>query len=252
MAVLGRRRERRCDWFSMTPGAVRRAPRAPGARGAVHRRGAGDRRARPRAEQGDPPGGPPRMTLRRRSTRWPSRTGRRAPTRSTSRVPTRWRSGCCEAHPEADADVVLPAILLHDCGYFLVPEEDHLKGLAGAPVGWEPDITRRHEIEGARIAGEILAQVGYDPRAHRARSRRSSTATTRARRRCRSRTRSSRTPTSSGATPRAASASAAGGWTARRRTSWTSWSRAIDTWLLTDAGRELARETLAESRCASW
>ena len=26
----------------------------------------------------------------------------------------------------------------------------------------------------------------------------------------------------------------------------------IDAWLLTDAGRELARETLAESRCASW
>ena len=68
-----------------------------------------------------------------------------------------------EAHPEADADIVLPAVLLHDCGYLLVPEEDHLKGLAGAPVGWEPDITRRHEIEGARIAGEILDQVGYDP-----------------------------------------------------------------------------------------
>jgi HD superfamily phosphodiesterase len=68
-----------------------------------------------------------------------------------------------ERHPEADADIVLPAILLHDCGYFLVPEEDHLKGLAGAPVGWDADITRRHEIEGARLAGEILAEVGYDP-----------------------------------------------------------------------------------------
>jgi HD superfamily phosphodiesterase len=68
-----------------------------------------------------------------------------------------------DAHPEADADVVLPAILLHDCGYFLVPEEDHMKGLAGAPIGWEADVTRRHEIEGARLAGEILGQVGYDP-----------------------------------------------------------------------------------------
>jgi hypothetical protein len=26
-----------------------------------------------------------------------------------------------EAHPEADADIVLPAVLLQDCGYFLVP-----------------------------------------------------------------------------------------------------------------------------------
>ena len=59
---------------------------------------------------------------------------------------------------------MLPAILLHDCGYFLVPEEDHLKGLAGAPIGWEADVTRRHEIEGARLAGEILGRVGYDRR----------------------------------------------------------------------------------------
>jgi HD superfamily phosphodiesterase len=68
-----------------------------------------------------------------------------------------------ESHPEADAAIVLPAILLHDCGYVLVPEEDHLKGLAGAPIGWEAEITRRHEIEGARLAGEILREVGYDP-----------------------------------------------------------------------------------------
>ena len=67
-----------------------------------------------------------------------------------------------DRHPEADADIVLPAILLHDCGYFLVPEDEHLKGLAGAPIGWEADITRRHEIEGARLAGEILGRVGWD------------------------------------------------------------------------------------------
>jgi hypothetical protein len=67
------------------------------------------------------------------------------------------------AHPEADADVVLPAILLHDVGYMAVPAEDHLKGLAGAVKGWEPDITRRHEIQGAVLAGEILGAVGWDP-----------------------------------------------------------------------------------------
>ena len=64
--------------------------------------------------------------------------------------------------PEADEGIVLPAILLHDVGYFEVPEDDHMKGLAGAPVGWDPDITRRHEIAGARIATEILRGVGYD------------------------------------------------------------------------------------------
>lgn len=69
-----------------------------------------------------------------------------------------------EAHPQADPDVVLPAVLLHDIGYMAVPAEDHLKGLAGAVRGWEPDITRRHEIRGAALAGEILAEVGWDER----------------------------------------------------------------------------------------
>ena len=64
--------------------------------------------------------------------------------------------------PEADAGVVLPAILLHDVGYVEVPEDEQLKGLAGAPIGWEPDITRRHEVAGARIAGTLLRELGYD------------------------------------------------------------------------------------------
>ena len=66
------------------------------------------------------------------------------------------------AHPEVDPDIVLPAVLLHDIGYMAVPSDDHLKGLAGAVKGWEPDITRRHEIQGAALAGEILAGVGWD------------------------------------------------------------------------------------------
>lgn len=66
------------------------------------------------------------------------------------------------AHPEADADVVLPAVLLHDVGYMAVPAQDHLKGLAGAVTGWQPDITRRHEIQGAALAAEILGKAGWD------------------------------------------------------------------------------------------
>jgi HD domain len=67
------------------------------------------------------------------------------------------------AYPQADADIVLPAILLHDVGYMVVPADDHLKGLAGAATGWEPEITRRHETQGAALAGEILGLVGWDP-----------------------------------------------------------------------------------------
>ncbi len=67
-----------------------------------------------------------------------------------------------EALPEADPLVVLPAILLHDVGYARVPEETHHAGLHGAPNGWDADITRRHEREGARLAADILARVGMD------------------------------------------------------------------------------------------
>lgn len=156
-----------------------------------------------------------------------------------------------ERHPEADADIVLPAILLHDCGYLLVPEEDHLKGLAGAPIGWEADITRRHEIEGARLAGEILAEVGYDPE----RTRRIQEIV-------------------DGHDSRAEALSLEDAlmkdadklwrytesgvrichvWMNRTPEEFMDFVESrIDTWLLTDAGRELARETLAESRCASW
>jgi len=156
-----------------------------------------------------------------------------------------------ESFPDAEPDVVLPAILLHDCGYSLVPEEDHLKGLAGAPVGWEPDITRRHEIEGARIAGEILEQVGYDPAridliqdiidGHDSR-------------------------TSAVSLDDAIVKDAdklwrftesgvriCCGWMGRTPGDFMDFVESrIDTWLLTDAGRALAREILAESRCASW
>ena len=55
-------------------------------------------------------------------------------------------------HPQADADIVLPAILLHDMGYARVPEETHHQGLADAPKGWQPEVTRLHEIEGVKMA----------------------------------------------------------------------------------------------------
>ena len=64
-----------------------------------------------------------------------------------------------EFHPEADAGVVLPAILLHDVGWSRVPEDEVLEAIA--PGGGRPDLVLLHEQEGARLAGEILAEVGY-------------------------------------------------------------------------------------------
>lgn len=58
---------------------------------------------------------------------------------------------------------MLPAILLHDIGYMGIPEETQMQGLAGSPLGWDANITRLHEREGARLAEAILISLAYDP-----------------------------------------------------------------------------------------
>lgn len=66
------------------------------------------------------------------------------------------------SHPAADADVVIPAILLHDVGWKLIPEEN--QRLAYGPTVEDKSLQRFHEIEGARIAAGILSAVNYDSR----------------------------------------------------------------------------------------
>jgi len=63
-------------------------------------------------------------------------------------------------YPEADEDIVLPAILLHDVGWKMVPEEKQLS--AFGPKGKDKKTQRIHEIEGVRIAREILISLRYD------------------------------------------------------------------------------------------
>jgi HD domain len=65
-----------------------------------------------------------------------------------------------ESHPEADAAIVLPAIMLHDVGWSEVPPDEVLQAIA--PGGGRPDLVLLHEKEGARLAADILAQTGYD------------------------------------------------------------------------------------------
>jgi HD superfamily phosphodiesterase len=57
-------------------------------------------------------------------------------------------------------EVVIPAILLHDVGWKKVPEDIQLK--AFGPKASMPEWNRVHEVEGARIAEEILKKMGYD------------------------------------------------------------------------------------------
>jgi CRISPR/Cas system-associated endonuclease Cas3-HD len=56
--------------------------------------------------------------------------------------------------------IIIPAVILHDVGWKTVPEE--LQPEAFGPGSTRPELNRRHEVEGARIAGEILKSVEYD------------------------------------------------------------------------------------------
>lgn len=67
-----------------------------------------------------------------------------------------------EAHPEADPDVVLPGIILHDSGWSTVPIPEIMAALA--PGTWSSSAesfatVRRHEVEGARISREVLGRL---------------------------------------------------------------------------------------------
>ena len=57
-----------------------------------------------------------------------------------------------------DPEVVIPAILLHDIGWSIIPENKQLE--AFGPDIKKPELRRIHEIEGARMAGEILTDLG--------------------------------------------------------------------------------------------
>lgn len=60
-----------------------------------------------------------------------------------------------------DEDIVIPAIILHDTGWQRVPAELHLKVFG--PKATKPELNRLHELEGVKIANEILQVINYNP-----------------------------------------------------------------------------------------
>lgn len=58
------------------------------------------------------------------------------------------------ATPDADESVVLPAILLHDVGWKMIPKDLLLLAIGRRPT--RLDLVRDHEVHGVRIAREIL------------------------------------------------------------------------------------------------
>ncbi len=71
-----------------------------------------------------------------------------------------YASRLVEAHPDADADVVLLGILLHDIGWAVVDQEAIYRDAFG-PRMMESDVRIAHEKEGARLARGILSSLGY-------------------------------------------------------------------------------------------
>ena len=62
---------------------------------------------------------------------------------------------------KGDEEVVVPAILLHDVGWKVVPE--HLQLTAFGPNQSNHQAARLHEVEGAKMAGKILEALHYPP-----------------------------------------------------------------------------------------
>lgn len=62
--------------------------------------------------------------------------------------------------PEAQENIVLPAILIHDIGWSTVDERENLEAIAPDRDGSKAHLVIKHEKEGAKIARRILTEVG--------------------------------------------------------------------------------------------
>ena len=67
-----------------------------------------------------------------------------------------------EHHAQANRDVVLLGILLHDLGWAVVDQREMFEQGFG-PNMMESDVRVQHEKEGARIAREILTELEHSP-----------------------------------------------------------------------------------------
>lgn len=66
-----------------------------------------------------------------------------------------------EAHPEADEDVCVLALMLHDIGWHSIDGPDLLEKAFGGQNYMQSDTRYFHEAEGCRIAREILPGLGW-------------------------------------------------------------------------------------------
>ena len=65
-----------------------------------------------------------------------------------------------ELNPEADADIVSLAVLLHDIGWWSIDMADIIEKGFG-PNMMQSDVRFLHETEGVRLSREVLAETGW-------------------------------------------------------------------------------------------
>jgi HD superfamily phosphodiesterase len=64
-------------------------------------------------------------------------------------------------HEKGEEEIAIPAIILHDVGWKMIPEKLHLTAFGPNPSN--PKLARVHELEGAKIAKGILEKLHYSP-----------------------------------------------------------------------------------------
>jgi hypothetical protein len=64
------------------------------------------------------------------------------------------------AEEGGNENIVVPGIILHDVGWKAIPEDLQLK--AFGPKAISPELNRKHEVRGVKIARRILEKVHYD------------------------------------------------------------------------------------------
>ena len=73
-----------------------------------------------------------------------------------------WAARLLTEYPDADVDICLLAILLHDIGWYSIDMEDIIeKGFSG-PNMLQSDVRYLHESEGVRLGTEVLKATGWD------------------------------------------------------------------------------------------
>lgn len=73
-----------------------------------------------------------------------------------------WAARLLDDYAQADRDICLLAILLHDIGWYSIDMEDIIeKGFSG-PNMLQSDVRYLHESEGVRLGTQVLQATGWD------------------------------------------------------------------------------------------